>query len=166
MVDRKRKRKNKYRGQRTMGAGNTKNRRGAGCRGGRGKAGTNKHKFASMGIFKPRKYRQKIMEKKAEAIKLGVLDAMLDELVAKGKVTKEGDKYIVERKSGYGKVLSFGNATHKIILKINAAKGAIPKIIKAGGKFEYAKKGYTPEEVISGDTDEDIEFDEIEGEKE
>ena len=46
MVVRRRKKKNKLRGQRTHGGGGTKNRRGAGCRGGVGKAGSHKHKFS------------------------------------------------------------------------------------------------------------------------
>jgi large subunit ribosomal protein L15 len=166
MTDRKRRKKNKLRGQRTMGAGNTKNRRGAGSRGGRGKAGTNKHRFASIGIFKPVKYRLK-SEAKGKEINLGQLDSILSDLVAKGLVTKEGDKFVVTKKSGYAKVLSQGETSHKIILKINASKEAIKKILSKGGKFDFAKKGYKPEEVVSGDEDdEDLEFDSVEGELE
>lgn len=163
MTDRKRRKKNKLRGQRTMGAGNTKNRRGAGGRGGRGKAGTNKHRFHSAGRLKPTLYRQKIMSVKGKAIKLGDLNARLDALVLKGLVVKEGEKYIVDKKSGFAKVLTQGEATHKIVLKINAAAGAIKKIIAAGGKFDFAKKGQKVEEEIkfSGDEeDEDLEFEE------
>ncbi|MCX6804377.1 MAG: uL15 family ribosomal protein [Candidatus Diapherotrites archaeon] len=167
MSDRKRRKKNKLRGQRTMGAGNTKNRRGAGSRGGRGKAGSNKHKFHSIGRLKPVKYRLK-SQRKGKAIQLGVLNQMLEILVLKGKAKKEGEKYIVDKKSGFEKVLSQGEATHKIILKINASKGAISKIIKAGGKFEYVKKDFKQEETIfSGDAEEeDLEFEEVEGETE
>jgi large subunit ribosomal protein L15 len=149
-----------------MGAGNTKNRRGAGGRGGRGRAGTNKHRFHTAGRLKPRLYRMKVIVPKMEAIALGKLDSMLEELVAKGKVKKEGDKFIVDRRSGLGKVLSEGNATHKIVLKINASKGAIAKITKAGGKFEYAKKNFVQEEVALGDDDEDLEFEAAEEDKE
>lgn len=165
MVERKRRKKNKLRGQRTMGAGNTKNRRGAGSRGGRGKAGSNKHRFHTIGRLKPVKYRLKA-DRKGEAIQLGRLNDMLDVLVAKGKVTKEGEKYIVGIKSGFEKILSQGEATHKIILKINASKKAIAKITKAGGKFEYAKKGFKAEDVtFSGDAgEEDLEFESAEGE--
>ncbi|MEI7961286.1 MAG: uL15 family ribosomal protein, partial [archaeon] len=165
MVERKRRKKNKLRGQRTMGAGNTKSRRGAGGRGGRGKAGTNKHRFHSMGRLKPVKYRLKA-ERKGEAIQLGKLNAMLDEMVKSKKATKEGDKYIVGIPSGFEKILSQGEATHKIVLKINASKKAIEKIVKAGGKFEFAKKNFKSEDLaFSGDSeDEDLEFEEVEGE--
>ena len=150
-----------------MGAGGTKNRRGAGCRGGRGNAGANKHKFHSIGRVKPTLYRQKTMSVKGKTVKLGYLDLKLDELVEKGKVTKQGEKYIVDKKSGYSKVLTSGEVTHKIILRINATNGAIKKIIAAGGKFEFAKKGLKVEEEIkfSGDEeDEELEFEEKEEE--
>jgi large subunit ribosomal protein L15 len=165
-ADRKRRKKNKKRGQRTMGAGNTKNRRGAGGRGGRGKAGTNKHRFHSAGRLKPRRYKLKIIAKKGKEINLIDLDARLDEMVAAGKVKKEGEKYIVDKTSGLAKVLSEGEVTHKIVLKINASKKAIAKIIKAGGKFEFAKEGYDSKEVIAGEEDEDLEFESVEGEVE
>ncbi|MFA6065437.1 MAG: uL15m family ribosomal protein [archaeon] len=158
MTDRVKRKKNKKRGQRTMGAGNTKNRRGAGGRGGRGKAGTNKHRFHSAGRLKPRMYRMKIIAPKMDAIALGKLDLILDDLVAKGKATKEGEKYIITTKSEFGKVLSQGETTHKIVLKINASKGAIAKIIKAGGKFDFAKKDFVQEEKLVGEDDEDLEF--------
>jgi len=164
MVERKRRKKNKLRGQRTMGAGNTKNRRGAGSRGGRGKSGANKHNFHSIGRLKPTLYRLKA-EKKGKEITLGRLNETLDILVSKGKVAKEGDKYIITKKSGYAKVLSQGEATHKIVLKINASKKTIEKIKKAGGKFEFKKEGFKSDEtVFSGDeNDEELEFDEVEG---
>ncbi len=145
-----------------MGAGNTKNRRGAGGRGGRGKAGTNKHRFHSAGRLKPALYRQKTMSIKGKTVKLGYLDSKLDELVERGKITKQEGKYIIDKKCGYSKVLTSGEVTHKIILKINATSGAIKKIIAAGGKFEFAKKGLKVEEEIkfSGDEeDEELEFD-------
>lgn len=165
MADRKRRKKNKLRGQRTMGAGNTKNRRGAGSRGGRGKAGTNKHKFHSAGRLKPRKYRL-VGEGKGREITLTQLNNKIEEMVLKGKATKEGDKFVIDSKSGYAKVLSQGNLTHKIVVKINASKKAIEKILKAGGKFEYAKKDFTLETVSGDEEDEDLEFEETEGEVE
>ncbi|MFA6268673.1 MAG: uL15m family ribosomal protein [archaeon] len=159
MTDRKRRKKNKLRGQRTMGAGNTKNRRGAGCRGGRGKAGSNKHRFHSMRRLRLRRYKLKI-DMKVNAITLKQLDLIIEQLAIQGKVKKEGDSYIVDSKSGYTKVLSQGEATHKIILKINASTKAIAKIIKAGGKFEFAKEGYVADEANA--EDEDLEFEEAE----
>lgn len=161
MVERRRRKKNKLRGQRTMGAGNTKNRRGAGSRGGRGKAGANKHRFDTFNRFKGKKYRLKGTAK-GKAITLGQLDLIIERLLAKGKVVQEGDKIIIDKRSGYEKILSQGETKRKIVLKINASKKAIAKIIKAGGKFEFAKKNYSPEEISFDEDDEDLEFEEAE----
>ena len=165
-ADRKRRKKNKVRGQRTMGAGNTKNRRGAGCRGGRGNAGANKHKFHTIGRLKPRKYRLKA-DIKSREINIGQLSAKLEMLVIKGKVSKEGDKFVVTTKSGYGKVLSKGETDKKIILKINASKGAIKKILAKGGKFDFAKKGFEVDgiDAAMSEEDEDLEFESIESDE-
>lgn len=142
-----------------MGAGGTKNRRGAGCRGGRGKAGHRKHKIATYMPLKEKKCRLKAGIKEKE-ITLGNLDIILDKLVSEGKVTKEGTKYIVDTKSGYGKILSQGNTEKEIILKINASIGAIKKIVAAGGAFEYEKKGFEKEveEAIAQVEESELEF--------
>lgn len=161
MTDRKRRKKNKLRGQRTMGAGNTKNRRGAGSRGGRGAAGHRKHKIATYNPLRMKKYRLKKQEKLRE-ITLGAFDKILDALVTKGKVTKEDNKYIVDKKSGYGKILSQGNTDKEIVLKINATIGAVKKIVAAGGSFEYKKVGFEKEvdEAITSVEESELEFEE------
>lgn len=155
MTERKRKKKNRVRGESTHGKGDTKNNRGAGCRGGRGNAGGDKGKFASIGRLAPIEYKLK-PNTHGEAITLGDLDSKLDLLVKKGKVSMEGKKYVVAYGCGYEKILSQGQTTKAIILKINASKKAIEKIEKAGGTFEFAKKGHEPTEVA----DEDLEFEE------
>ena len=157
MTERKRKKKNRVRGERTHGKGDTKNNRGAGCRGGRGNAGGDKGKFASIGRLAPIEYKLK-PNTHGIAITLGNLDSKLDSLVQKGKVTMEGKKYVVAYGCGYEKILSQGQTTKAIILKINASKKAIEKIEKAGGTFEFAKKGHEPKEA----TDEDLKFEESE----
>ncbi|MFA5357931.1 MAG: uL15 family ribosomal protein [archaeon] len=159
MVDRKRRRKNKVRGERTHGMGDTKNRRGAGSRGGRGNAGANKHKFHSLKRLYPRKIRlnKKIVKKKE--IKIGELDRIAENMVADGRASKKGAFILIDEKSGYTKVLSQGEITKKILLKISASKKAIEKIIAAGGKVESGKE----ETAMSGDEeDEDLEFESAE----
>ncbi len=155
MQERKRRKKNKVRGERTHGKGDTKNSRGAGCRGGRGRAGANKGKFASIGRLDPRKYRLKARTK-GKAISLGQLNTIIEKLVAKGKIKKEKDSYIIDSKSGFEKILSQGNTDKKLIVRINAAKNAIPKIISAKGKFEFNKKG-TESDVNFDDDDFEVE---------
>jgi large subunit ribosomal protein L15 len=160
MVERQRRKKNKVRGERTHSKGDTKNNRGAGCRGGRGRAGACKGKFASLGRLDPRKYRLKSNDKGA-IISLGNLDITLERLVTKGKVVKEKDTYIIDSKSGYEKILSQGNTDKKLIVRINATDKAIDKIIAAKGKFEYNKKSRKDSDA---DFD-DAEFEESEKEK-
>lgn len=149
MVERKRRKKNKVRGERTHGQGDTKNNRGGGSRGGRGRANANKGKLFKIGQKDERKYRLKSKEK-GRSISLGHLNEIIENLVLKGKVTKEKDFFIVEKTAGYEKILSQGSTDKKIILRIDATKKAIEKIKNAKGKFEFSKKGM----------DEDTEFDE------
>ncbi|MBT4596668.1 MAG: hypothetical protein HOC95_01700 [Candidatus Diapherotrites archaeon] len=153
MVERKRRKKNSVRGERTHSKGDTKNNRGGGCRGGRGRAGATKGKFASLGRLDARKYRLK-PKVKGKSISIGMLDDKLDILVTKGKVVKDKESYIVDSKSGLAKVLGQGNINKKVILRINATKQAIKKITDAKGKFEFNKKGFEAEE--------DLEFEETE----
>ncbi|MFA5764312.1 MAG: uL15 family ribosomal protein [archaeon] len=155
MVERTRRKKNKVRGERTHGQGDTKNNRGAGCRGGRGRAGADKGKFASLGRLDARKYKLKAAIK-GKIISLANLDIIIDRLVAKGKVVKEKDSYIIDSDSGYEKILSQGNTDKKLIVRINATDKAIEKIKKAKGKFEFNKKNLVDAEP-EFDDDEDFE---------
>ncbi|MBT4870612.1 MAG: 50S ribosomal protein L15 [Candidatus Diapherotrites archaeon] len=163
MTERKRRKKNRVRGERTHSKGDTKNNRGGGNRGGRGRAGATKGKFASLGRLDPKKYRLK-PNAHGDAITLGNLDAMLDTLVAKNKVNMDGKKYVVTINSGYEKVLSQGTTTKAIVLKINASKKAIEKITAAGGEFDFPKKGM--EEATTSTTEVEEETKEVKVEKE
>ena len=156
MSERFRRKKHKVRGERTHGQGDTKNNRGAGSRGGRGFAGANKHNWNKFNRFKKRDYRFKAYEK-GEEISLGKLDLIIDELVAKKKVQKKGDEYIVGKESGFEKVMSEGDTEKKIVLRINASKKAIKKIIDSGGKFEFAKKNFTMDDLDQFDSDFEVE---------
>jgi large subunit ribosomal protein L15 len=157
MVERTRRKKNKVRGERTHGQGDTKNNRGAGNRGGRGRAGACKGKFASLGRLDPRKYKLKA-NPKGRVISLANLDIIIDRLVEKGKVVKEKDSYIIDSDCGYAKILSQGNTDKKLIVRINATEKAIEKIKKAKGKFEFNKKNL--ENTQTDFDDEDFEVDE------
>jgi large subunit ribosomal protein L15 len=157
MVERKRRKKNKVRGERTHSKGGTKNSRGAGTRGGRGNAGSNKHKFHSLNRVKPIKYRLKTQGKKV-VITLGSLSGMIDKLLEKGKVIEENGMIVVGPKSGYTKILSQGNTSRKLLVKIDSSKEAAEKIRDAGGKIEFKRKG--SEDDLD---DDDFEVDESEG---
>lgn len=134
MVVRKRRKKNKQRGNRTHGAGGSKNRRGSGFRGGVGRAGSHKHKFSKMYVDFGVKRTFKA-KSKGVAINLEYIADHVDEWVASGKAIKENGSIIIDGKSlGFAKVLGKGNIREKI--KVNNAavsKSAAQKIVAAGG---------------------------------
>ncbi len=134
MVVRKRRKKNKLLGHRTHGHGNKKNTRGGGCRGGRGRAGSHKHKYSkyymTFGTKKILKPKEKVF-----SVNLDELSMRLEEWTAQGIVGKRGLTYIVDgKKIGYGKILGKGRIGSKIIVSNMAtSKKATDKITAAGG---------------------------------
>lgn len=142
MVVRKRRRKNRLLGQRTRGHGDTKNRRGAGSRGGRGLAGSHKHKWSKYhGKFGKEK-KKVLPSKQVKAINIDQLLQIMPKLVAAGKVSEEKGLFVVDgAKIGFDKLLSNGNLKEKLLVRnIKASKKAVEKIEKAGGRFEAASE--------------------------
>ena len=158
MVVRKRRKKNKARGNRTHGAGGTKNRRGSGCRGGVGKAGSHKHKFSKywvdFGVKRMFKARPK-----QPAVNLEYISEKIEDWVAAGKVKQENGMIIIDGKAlGFGKVLGKGMVKEKLKLEnATASKGAAQKIVAAGGTV--------PGDEGKEQAGEDIEFEAEEGEE-
>lgn len=115
----------RLRGNRSHGKGNTKNNRGSGCKGGKGRAGSFKHKFTKYYVTIGTKITQKPKEK-PRAINLSELDIL----------TK--DKTEINLKElGYGKILGKGTLTKKLIIKnAQVTEKAREKIEQAGGKVE------------------------------
>ncbi len=115
----------RLRGNRSHGKGNTKNDRGSGCKGGKGRGGSFKHKFSkyyvTIGIKTTLKPKEKL-----KTINLVDLD-----LLTKDKTE------INLKELGYDKILAKGNLTKKLIIK-NAlvTEKAKEKIELAGGKVE------------------------------
>ena len=119
MVVRKRKKKNKLRGKRTHGKGNTKNKRGAGCKGGRGRAGSKKHKKMLYALVEGRKYRLK-PKPKGKAITIEELNKIVEDLKKQKKVSYEGDYILIDGKAlGFEKILARGVPEEKMKI-INA----------------------------------------------
>lgn len=115
----------KLRGKRSHGRGNTKNGRGSGCKGGKGRAGSHKHKFSKyyvdFGVKKRLKTKQNL-----KSINLRDLNPLIKD-----------QKEIDLKKLGYDKILSKGNITKPIKFKnALATKSAKEKIEKAGGSVE------------------------------
>lgn len=155
MVVRKRRKKNKLRGHRYHGGGNTKNRRGSGNRGGVGKAGSHKHKFSKyyvdFGVSTVLKAKPK-----GEAVNLEYISGKLVDWVADGKARKEEGMIIIDGKElGIVKILGKGNIKEKLMI-VNCAvtKTAGQKIVSAGGKAGD----------IEAEEDEEFEAEESEGE--
>lgn len=139
MVTKKVKKVNKYRGGVTHGRGSRKKRRGAGSRGGRGKAGSGKragHKITKkLGTkgFRPKRSFTEVKAVNLDYFSVGRLEGLLKA----EKITKENDIYQIDlRKVGFDKLLGLGNI--KLKLKIIApawSKSAEEKIKAAGGEI-------------------------------
>jgi len=149
MVVRKRKRKNRLLGQRTRGNGDTKNRRGAGSRGGRGLAGSHKHKYSKY-FGKFGKEKKKLRSKKVvRAFNIDQLVQAMPRLLLRGKVFEENGMIVVDgQKAGIDKLLGNGKLNEKIVVRnMNASKKAVEKIEKAGGRFEESLPNEEKEEA-------------------
>jgi large subunit ribosomal protein L15 len=130
------------RGKRTSGWGGAQKHRGAGSRGGRGKAGTLKHKqintikqgvvFGKVG-FK----RHPSLISKAKTINVSDLERNLDQWVSQDKAKKSGTSYSVDLTSlGYDKLLGSGKISKKVEITVDSfSNSAKEKIENAGGKI-------------------------------
>ncbi len=133
--------RSKYRGSRTCGGGTHKNRRGAGNRGGRGRAGINAHHFVKwykeMGgrVFGKNGFCNQT-ETEVTAIDVGTLDQIIPSLLAQGIAKQEGDAVVINAADmGIDKVLGSGRVTKKINISAPAfSESAKAKIEKMGGK--------------------------------
>ncbi len=136
MTVRKRKKKNKLRGNRTHGGGDTKNRRGGGCRGGRGHGGSKKHKK-----FNYQNWPSKIRlnpKTIVNAVNLDDLNKILSKLVLTEKALTEKGLIVVDGKQlNIDKLLSRGKLSFKVLVRnIGLSKKAIEKIQSKEGVVE------------------------------
>jgi large subunit ribosomal protein L15 len=135
----------KFRGSRTCGGGTHKNRRGAGSRGGHGKAGSNKHHFVreylkgftfgKHGFKRP----QKVISYKS-IVNVGELDEMVLQLMLDGEARKEDDMYYInlsELEYSIDKLLGAGRITKPMVITVSECSArARDKIVEAGGRIE------------------------------
>ena len=158
MVVKRRRKKNKLRGQRTHGGGGTKNRRGAGSRGGVGRAGSQKHKFSkyylTFGIKKTLKHKNK-----AITINVEEIQNRIEEWLAKGKVQNENGVIVIDgRNLGFGKVLGRGTITKKVrIENVVFTTKAEEKITGAGGQIVEKTKKSPKEEPTATEGSPEVE---------
>ncbi|MFA5077265.1 MAG: uL15 family ribosomal protein [Candidatus Micrarchaeia archaeon] len=154
MTNRKDKRTKSYRGLGSHGAGNAKNRRGSGNRGGVGHAGLNKHKKTWMVKYAPDYFGNHgfVNPTKEELKVLNVFD--IENLARKGSLEKRGTAlhFTFEGKIlGSGEIISPVNVqalgwSKKAEEKIKQAGGALSKLERPGKK-EKAAKGQPAEKT-------------------
>jgi large subunit ribosomal protein L15 len=159
--------KRRQRGSRTHGGGSHKNRRGAGHRGGRGRAGRDKHEFhnyepiGKSGFKRPEKVKEEIAE-----VDVRELDEDAALLAAEG-VAEETDggyridaREVVDEDADAVKVLGAGQVRNELELVADAfSDGAVEKVEAAGGSVELTELGEERAEAKAED-DEDEATDE------
>ncbi len=131
----------KHRGSRTHGRG-IKGGRGAGERGGRGKAGLQKHKYISTmkedpNYFGPKGFsRPQSLVKEPKIINIYDIEMNMDEFIEMGIAKKEGSIYHVDlSKAGYDKLLGGGKARYQMKITIpSSSERAIVKVQESGGE--------------------------------
>jgi large subunit ribosomal protein L15 len=130
--------RSKYRGSRTCGGGTHKNRRGAGNRGGRGRAGHRDHRFSHYLLYgevhngKHGFFNQTRSD--VTAISIGALDQMVRALLAEGKATQEGDAvHINADQIGIDKILGSGKVTLKMNVTARSFSAQAKSKIEAMG---------------------------------
>ncbi len=147
MVVKKRKKVTKYRGKGsgTHGGGARKKRRGAGSRGGRGRAGSGKragHKKYGI-VLGRRGFTSKSTTPNSKTLNVGnFTSSFVHKLVNAGKIIKEGQYYAIDlTKMGYTKLLGTGNTSFKLKIKVSSCSPqAAEKIKAAGGEIILSAK--------------------------
>ena len=138
MTNRKDKRVKMYRGLGSHGAGNAKNRRGSGNRGGVGHAGLNKHKKTWMVKFAPDYFGNHgfVNPTKKELKVLNVFD--IENLARGGSLEKKGAALYFTFE---GKILGSGGIASPVnVHALGWSKKAEDKIIQAGGTLSKIER--------------------------
>lgn len=139
MAKRKDKKTKKFRGLKTHGGGNVKNRRGSGNRGGVGNAGLNKHKKTWTVKFAPRYFGNygfvNPLREEAKAINIFEIDSM----ARKGALGRKGDAFAFDFD---GKILGAGEITVPVQITAHSwSRKAEEKVKGAGGSMASTLKG-------------------------
>ena len=140
----KRKKRSRIRAAKpTSSHGHKKKNRGAGHRGGRGRAGSGKRSSTNLmqlttGKDFLGKHGFTSIKNKNKTINLAEIQRSVNSLAEKGVITKTKDVYEIDLiKMGYDKLLSKGNVIDKLNIKVKkATPNAISRVKKAGGKIE------------------------------
>jgi len=123
MPARKSRKIGKFRGTRSCGTGNVKNKRGSGCRGGVGNAGLHKHKWSWITANDPDRYgREGLKRRRPQGPVLNLYEI---NIIAQ----KEGKKDIAFK----GKILGTGKLSEAVNIKAAAWSARAEEKIKAAG---------------------------------
>jgi len=129
MVVRFKKKVRKMRGQKWHGYGAKKKHRGKGSHGGRGYAGSHKHKWSYIVKYEPDHFGSKgfcSLKKKGDVINIEELSKLVD-----------NKKEINLKELGYTKLLGKGEISRAVVVKVDScSSSAKEKIEKAGGIVE------------------------------
>ncbi len=134
MANRKDRKTKSWRGHRTHGAGNVKNRRGSGNRGGVGGAGLNKHRKTWTVKFEPKHFGNFgfVNPTHKDVCTMNVFE--IENKAKKGELQKKDGKLSITFE---GKVLGAGEITVPVSVKAEGwSKKAEDKIKQAGGSIE------------------------------
>jgi len=141
-------RTNKFRGSRTHGRGK-KAGRGAGLRGGRGRAGLHKHKYISIVKYEPDHFGRKGFKRPQSVvgqnvtINLSELEMSIDSFKESGMAVMRSDRLVVDlRRAGIDKLLGTGKISMSVdVIVDEISSRAKEKLEAAGGKvLESAPK--------------------------
>jgi large subunit ribosomal protein L15 len=138
MTIRKRRKKHRLRGERTHGHGNTKNARGAGTRGGRGKAGSHKHQFSKYFAQFGKEEKRLWTHQRTATINLDQIAQQLPAWAAAQKAIVSGTGATIDaEKCGFKKILARGTPTGAWTIDgASASAKARQKIESAGGRVK------------------------------
>jgi len=139
MVRRQKKRSRKYHASRTWGGGNTKNRRGKGCRGGVGKGGSNRQKFTYFVKYDKDHFGAESRMNKNPKPEMNEINLWeISNRIEKGTAEKGSDGKYSLNLAGY-KVLGAGKLEHAASITASAfSKSAEEKIKQAGGEAKLS----------------------------
>jgi len=124
----------KYLGSRRWGAGNIKNRRGKGSKGGKGYAGSHKHKWTYMVKYEPDHFgRFGFVSPTTKIIRtINLWD--INKLIIDGKIEKSADGKFTANFKGC-KILGGGKLNFPATIQADSfSKSAVQKIKDAGGE--------------------------------
>ena len=156
--------KRRQRGSRTHSGGSHKNRRGAGHRGGRGRAGRDKHEFHNYepigkhGFTRPDSLQDSVAE-----ISVQKLDEDAALLAADGVAETDGDAYVIDARdvadAGHDvdvvKVLGDGQVRNELIVTADAfSASAVGLLEAAGGEAVLSERAEAEAEDVNDDSNE------------